>query len=78
MLRWIIGFSMLYVFIGCTPERQGYLLSPQNNTSLPYHAIPMKEDSIHGATYLSGVFTLGSANARLADGRHGSKPDREF
>ncbi len=68
MLRWIIGFSMVYVFIGCTPERQGYLLSPQNNTSLPYHAIPMKEDSLRGATYLSGIFTMGSANARLADG----------
>jgi len=67
-MKWITGFYILYFFGGCISERQSYLLSPQNNTALPYHAIPMKGDSAGGATYVSGVFTIGSANARLTDG----------
>lgn len=46
----------------CVITSQSYYLSPQNANSNPYHTIPLKSDSIRGATYASFVFTTGSAN----------------
>jgi hypothetical protein len=47
--------------------RQGFYLSPLNANTNPYHAIPMKKDSLKSAIYVNGVFTTGSANDRGAD-----------
>jgi hypothetical protein len=54
------------LFTSCI-ERRTYYLSPQNANSNPYHAIPMKADSLKSAMYVSTVFTTGSANDQGAD-----------
>src|SRR5450432_3183904 len=45
-----------------------YFYSPANASSVPYHAIPLKSDSLKGATYASSFFTLGGANDGWRDG----------
>jgi hypothetical protein len=59
---WLL-FSLLS---GCIP-RQSYLLSPQNASSMVYHVIPMKVDSMPSAIYVNGVFSTGQANDRGTD-----------
>ncbi len=54
------------LFTSCI-ERRTYYLSPQLANSNPYHAIPMKADSLKSAIYASTVFTSGSANDQGAD-----------
>lgn len=44
-----------------------YFYSPTNANSNPYHAIPLKSDSIKGATYINGLFTVGLANDSWRD-----------
>ena len=44
-----------------------YFLSPSNANSNPYHAIPLVSDSLKGATYVSGIFTMGGANQGWRD-----------
>ncbi len=67
MIRFFIGCSIIFLYSSCIPERQGYLLSPQNANSNPYHAIPMRSDSLKSAIYVNGLFSGGSANDRGAD-----------
>jgi hypothetical protein len=54
------------LFTSCI-ERRSYYLSPQNANSSPYHAIPMKGDSLKSAIYASTVFTSGYANVQSSD-----------
>jgi hypothetical protein len=58
---------MIFLYCSCTPERQGYLLSPLNASSNTYRAIPMKMDSLKSGIYVNGILSTGSANDRAAD-----------
>jgi len=58
--------AILFLFGSCVES--SYLYSPNNATSIPYHAIPLQSDSIKGATYISSIFTLGGANQGWRDG----------
>ncbi|MFI5154527.1 MAG: hypothetical protein ACHQET_14415 [Chitinophagales bacterium] len=51
----------------CIAVRNEYFLSPTNASSNPYHAIPMVEDSMKSANYVSGIFTAGTANDKGFD-----------
>ncbi len=44
-----------------------YFQSTTNANSNPYHAIPLKSDSAKGASYVSGLFTVGRANDSWRD-----------
>src|SRR5271169_3805850 len=66
MIRMYAGCFMISLFSSCV-ERRGFYLSPQNANSNPYHAIPMKADSLKSAIYVSGIFSSGSANDQGAD-----------
>ncbi len=57
---------LLLFLSGCFES--SYLYSPNNATSNPYHAIPLKSDSLKGATYISAIFNSGRANQDLRDG----------
>jgi hypothetical protein len=61
LLGWILFF-----FSGCIES--SYFFSPSNATSVPYHAVPMKSDSLRAATYVSSTFTVGGANEGWRDG----------
>ncbi len=61
------GFIYLTLFSSCFTERQAYFLAPQNAAANPYHAMPMKSDSLKSAFYANGVYTNGSANDRQSD-----------
>jgi len=53
------------VFSNCVSS--SYFYSPTISSSNPYHAIPLQSDSTKGATYVSGIITLGGANESLRD-----------
>jgi len=60
------GCIAISLFSSCA-YRQEYFLSPQNANSNPYHAIPMKADSLQSAMFVSAVFFNGEANDAGAD-----------
>jgi hypothetical protein len=66
MIRVILGFFVISLFGSCV-YRHAYYLSPLNSNSNPYHAIPMKYDSLRSAMYVNGVFSHGPANDQGAD-----------
>jgi hypothetical protein len=66
MARIFSGCFVFSLFTSCA-YRDQYFLSPQNANSNPYHAIPMKADSLDAATFASAVFFSGSANDAAAD-----------
>ena len=53
---------LLLALIGCAPVRHAYYLSPTNASSHPYHAIPMKNDSLKSAWYGSVLYSTGTSN----------------
>jgi hypothetical protein len=60
------------LLIGCLLSLSGcvtynYFLSPLNANQNPYQAIPLKSDSIKGATYATVVATVGGANDAFRD-----------
>lgn len=57
---------VLCFFSSCVST--AYFYSPGNASAVPYHAIPLRSDSLKGATYLSSIFTLGGANEGWRDG----------
>lgn len=57
---------ILFFFSSCITH--AYFLSPSNAMTDPYHAIPLKSDSLKSITYLSGIFTAGGANNDWRDG----------
>ncbi|HLK29955.1 MAG TPA: hypothetical protein VKT28_15350 [Puia sp.] len=59
-------FPAIFLFGSCVES--SYLFSPNNATSIPYHAIPLQSDSLKGANYVSSTFTLGGANQAWRDG----------
>lgn len=66
MIRFLSGCFVISLLNSCI-YRQGYYLSPLNANSSPYHAIPMKIDSLRSAIYVNGIFSNGSANDQGAD-----------
>jgi hypothetical protein len=44
-----------------------YYMSPFSSSSDPYHAIPLKSDSVKSASYAGGIFTVGGANINWND-----------
>jgi hypothetical protein len=67
MIKLLLACLTLFLLNGCVPERQGYLLSPQNASSNTYHVIPMITDSIRSSMYVSGIFSTGTANDHASD-----------
>jgi hypothetical protein len=59
-----LGLAFL---LGSCVADKNYYLSPVNASSNPYHAIPMKSDSLAGAWYASMVINLGLANQDSRD-----------
>jgi hypothetical protein len=70
MVKIFSGCIFIFLFSSCA-YRQAYLLSPQNASSNPYQAIPMKSDSLKSAVYAGVSFFNGSANDRGADHVYG-------
>ncbi len=66
MIRVFSGCFIISLF-SCCVYRQEYFLSPQNANSNPYHAIPMKRDSLKSAMFVDAVFFNGAANESGAD-----------
>jgi hypothetical protein len=59
-------FMAVFLIIpGC--YRKAYYFSPFNGNNAYYHAIPLQTDSIKGASYVSGVGSIGSADDLGAD-----------
>ncbi|HVM89167.1 MAG TPA: hypothetical protein VMT76_13340 [Puia sp.] len=57
--------GMIFSCSGCIES--AHFLSPTNAASNPYHAVPLKSDSIKGATYFSSLVSLGGANDAWRD-----------
>jgi len=70
MIRIFSGCFVLSLISSCY-YRQAYFLSPQNANTNPYHAIPMKKDSLKSAVFAGASFFHGSANDRGADQVYG-------
>ena len=68
MNRKLLNIALLFQVIlgGCA--RQAFYVSPYNGNHNPYHPIPLKQDSVKSASYISASISNGTANDREADG----------